>query len=92
MFIVMAVLVALSPCQPGRGGMGHSIRSRSTVAAFKRSHPCPTTHRSTGPCVGWIVDHRVALVCCGPDAPSNMQWQTVKDAKAKDRIEQQCSL
>jgi len=36
---------------------------------------------------GYIVDHIVPLACGGADAPSNMQWQTVADAKAKDKVE-----
>jgi hypothetical protein len=41
---------------------------------------------------GYIVDHIVPLACGGPAAPSNMQWQTVADAKAKDAVERRdCS-
>jgi hypothetical protein len=29
----------------------------------------------------------VPLACGGPDAPSNMQWQTTREAKAKDKWE-----
>lgn len=36
---------------------------------------------------GYVIDHIVPLACGGADAPSNMQWQTIADAKAKDRIE-----
>jgi hypothetical protein len=36
---------------------------------------------------GHIVDHRRALVCGGIDAVENMQWETVAEAKAKDRWE-----
>jgi hypothetical protein len=36
---------------------------------------------------GYVIDHRVPLACGGPDAPSNMQWQTVAAAKAKDKTE-----
>jgi hypothetical protein len=36
---------------------------------------------------GYIKDHIRALDCGGPDAVSNMQWQTVADAKAKDKWE-----
>ena len=36
---------------------------------------------------GYVIDHVIPLACGGPDAPSNMQWQTVADAKAKDRVE-----
>jgi len=41
----------------------------------------------TGPCPGYIIDHVIALKRGGPDTPANMQWQTVEDAKAKDRWE-----
>jgi hypothetical protein len=34
-----------------------------------------------------VVDHIVPLNRGGQDEPSNMQWQTVAETKAKDRIE-----
>jgi len=34
-----------------------------------------------------MVDHIQPLKRGGADDPSNMQWQTVEDAKAKDRWE-----
>lgn len=61
-------------------------RSRPALAEFKRAHPCPATG-SKGACKGYVVDHVVPLACGGVDAPTNMQWQTTADAKAKDRIE-----
>jgi hypothetical protein len=39
---------------------------------------------------GYVVDHIVPLECGGADAPSNMQWQTVQEAKIKDRTERNC--
>jgi hypothetical protein len=36
---------------------------------------------------GYVVDHIRPLACGGLDAPSNMQWQTVDAAKAKDGVE-----
>ena len=36
---------------------------------------------------GYVVDHIIPLKKGGCDCPSNMQWQTVKDAKAKDKWE-----
>jgi hypothetical protein len=33
------------------------------------------------------VDHITPLACGGADTPSNMQWQTIAAAKAKDRVE-----
>jgi len=67
-------------------------RSHAAVAAFKRQSPCPATGAPSGPCPGWIVDHITPLCAGGADAPHNMQWQTVPDAAAKDRLERaQCS-
>jgi hypothetical protein len=39
---------------------------------------------------GYVVDHIVPLECGGADTPANMQWQTVAEAKAKDRTERNC--
>ena len=36
---------------------------------------------------GYVIDHKVPLACGGADSPSNMQWQTVAEGKAKDKIE-----
>jgi hypothetical protein len=46
--------------------------------------------RESGHPHGWpghVVDHIVPLACGGADSPSNMQWQTTAEAKAKDRVE-----
>jgi hypothetical protein len=62
-------------------------RSHAARAEFERLHPCPSTRRPRGACPGWVVDHVIALKRGGPDEPRNMQWQTIKDAKSKDRWE-----
>lgn len=62
-------------------------RDHKAVAAFQRSNPCPSTGQRRGACPGWVVDHVIALECRGLDHPSNMQWQTVADGKAKDKWE-----
>jgi hypothetical protein len=62
-------------------------RCSSTVAEFKKMHPCPSTGAIRGACPGWVVDHIIALCVGGEDAVHNLQWQTVEDAKAKDRWE-----
>ena len=36
---------------------------------------------------GYVVDHIVPLKRGGCDCPSNMQWQTIQEAKAKDKRE-----
>lgn len=66
-------------------------RSAAAVAAFKREHPCPAASQDRGTCPGWVVDHIIQLCAGGVDHPSNMQWQTVAEAKAKDKREwQEC--
>lgn len=62
-------------------------RSRLVLVEFQRQNPCPSTGRARGPCPGFVKDHIKALACGGADAVSNIQWQTVADAKAKDRVE-----
>jgi hypothetical protein len=32
---------------------------------------------------GYVIGYAVPLECGGKDEPSNMQWQTVEEAKAK---------
>lgn len=36
---------------------------------------------------GHVVDHVTPLACGGADRPSNMQWQTIAEGKAKDKWE-----
>jgi hypothetical protein len=67
-------------------------RSQKAKVAFKRENPCPATGKRKGSCPGYIIDHVIPLACGGMDAPSNMQWQTTADAKAKDKWERRsCS-
>lgn len=37
--------------------------------------------------LGYVIDHIISLSRGGQDDPSNMQWQTKADAKAKDKWE-----
>jgi hypothetical protein len=66
-------------------------RSQSAKVEFKHEHPCPASGAHKGPCKGYVIDHVKPLACGGADAPSNMQWQTVADGRAKDKWERkQC--
>ena len=62
-------------------------RSQSAKVEFKHQHPCTATGSPKGRCKGYVIDHIVPIACHGVDAPGNMQWQTVADAKAKDKWE-----
>jgi hypothetical protein len=59
---------------------GKLVRSRSAVREFQRRTGYPHGRP------GYVVDHRQPLgdPCRGVDAPWNMQWQTIAEAKAKD--------
>jgi hypothetical protein len=72
----------------GSGSTRHETkRSEAAKASFERQSPCPATGKHSGSCPGYVVDHVRPLACGGADSPSNMQWQTVADAKAKDKTE-----
>lgn len=58
---------------------GRIQRSQSAKRDFERQTGFPHGRP------GYVVDHIVPLACGGADSPSNMQWQTIGDAKAKDR-------
>lgn len=70
-----------------RNSIGRIHRSSTTRTEFKKANPCPTTGSSSGACPGYVIDHVQPLKRGGPDRPSNMQWQTKEDAKAKDKWE-----
>src|SRR5690349_11865941 len=52
---------------------------------FRLANPCPSTGQASGACAGYVVDRITPLVCGGVDEPSNMQWLTTAEAKAKDK-------
>ena len=67
--------------------MGRIVRSSTARHRFQKSHPCPSTGKTTGACPGYVIDHVKPLKRGGSDDPSNMQWQTTAAAKAKDKVE-----
>jgi 5-methylcytosine-specific restriction endonuclease McrA len=70
-----------------RDWRGRYIRCSAARAAFEQDHPCPSTGQARGACPGYVVDHIIPLKRGGADLPANMQWQTIEEAKAKDRVE-----
>jgi hypothetical protein len=87
------VLAAVACCIPLMTSLSvasaNEHRSRAVAREFEREHPCPSTGLPTGACPGYRKDHIVPLACGGPDAVSNLQWQTIADARAKDKWERQ---
>ena len=70
-----------------RDSTGRIKRSTTARRYFRAEHPCPTTGLTAGPCPGFVIDHIQALKHGGADRPSNMQWETISAAKAKDSVE-----
>ena len=68
-------------------GTNATERDRHQRALFMKKHPCPGNGHTSGRCPGYIVDHIKPLCAGGADRPGNMQWQTVQEAKVKDRQE-----
>lgn len=98
----LLALISAAPVADARAPSSHSSATKSHVARdsqgrikrsleakheFKNTHPCPATGKSFGRCPGYVIDHVIALKRGGPDKPSNMQWQTIKAAKEKDKTE-----
>lgn len=64
-----------------RDSRGRIQRSAAARHSFARQTGYPNGRP------GYVIDHIVPLACGGADAPSNMQWQTAADGKAKDKTE-----
>jgi hypothetical protein len=67
-----------------RDANGKIARSAAAKDAFMKQTGYPKGRP------GYVVDHKIPLECGGADTPSNMQWQTVQEAKVKDRTERNC--
>ena len=76
----LLVLFCQAPLRPN--SLGQAVKCE-----FQLTHPCPANGRTSGAFPGYIKDHVKPLKCGGPDAITNMQWQTKANAKAKDKWE-----
>ena len=89
-FVILLFLVACGPKPDAtveRNPDGRIHRSETAKNKFKREHPCPANGHKSGACPGYVIDHVKPLACGGADDPSNMQWQTIEEGKAKDKWE-----
>lgn len=52
---------------------------------FRLDNPCPANGQTRGACKGYVIDRTIPLLCGGRDAPENLRWLTLAEAKAKAR-------
>jgi len=64
-----------------RDSSGAIARSSTARSEFLKASGYPNGRS------GYVVDHIIPLKRGGSDTPSNMQWQTIAEAKAKDKTE-----
>ncbi len=67
-----------------------SVNATASGNANRRAPLARRLEESGSSCPGYVIDHVKRLECGGADDPSNMQWQTVAEGKAKDRTERNC--
>ena len=64
-----------------------SGRPSTAEIYFRLGNPCPANGSTSGPCKGYVIDRVIPVACGGAEDPSNMQWQTIAQAREKDRWE-----
>jgi len=79
--IVTSTTTSVSASGVARDSHGKIKRSESAKHEFLRQTGYPHGRP------GYVVDHIIPLKRGGCDCPSNMQWQTIQEAKAKDKVE-----
>lgn len=80
--VALACIVA-----PAAATAAEPTRPSNAEILFRLAHPCPATGLAQGACKGYVVDRIIPIVCGGAEDPANMQWQTLAEAKEKDRWE-----
>ena len=87
-FALFSTAAPLRPAESQRKASGVQRDSRGRIARSSKAKA--EFRRSTGYAhgrPGYVIDHIVPLSRGGSDSPSNMQWQSKAEAKAKDHWE-----
>ena len=80
--LLMSILTS-TKAQAAEGSYCHSCyhRSQTVLRKFKAMTGHPKGRKS------YVIDHICPLACGGKDSIENLQWQTVKEGKSKDKWE-----
>jgi 5-methylcytosine-specific restriction endonuclease McrA len=81
---LLSALLLFAAAVPAESKPSRSAQQRAT---FIKNTTCPATGVTGKRCPGYVVDHVKPLCAGGSDHWSNMQWQTLAEAKKKDRQE-----
>jgi hypothetical protein len=81
------VIVLLAATATALATAADPKRSFKAEVLFRLAHPCPSTGETHGACTGYVIDRIIPLLCGGAEEPGNMQWQTLAEAREKDRWE-----
>lgn len=98
LLLVLLLPLLASAQAPARDDFGRIKRNPKVIRLFRATVPCPATGKTERRCAGYVVDHKIALACAKTederlalDTLPNLQWQTVTEAKEKDKVERrQC--
>lgn len=91
MLLVAFMVATLNACGGASGAAEvycqkcSESRSLSPRYQFRKLNACPSTGKTKGACPGYEVDHTQSLILGGKDEPSNMQWLSIADHRAKTR-------
>lgn len=77
-WLLAASLLTASVGAQERDRAGRIVRKQSARLAFMKQTGYPKGRP------GYVIDHIIPLCLGGLDQPSNMQWQTIAEAKQKD--------
>lgn len=81
--LTAALISALAISDADARGTCYACSHRSSSARYDFKAQTGYPHGRPG----YVIDHVKPLKRGGADAPWNMQWQTIREAKAKDRWE-----
>ena len=87
--LALSTLLVFGLAAPAHAEAASNAKQRRL---FMQTHPCPENGAIRGRCRGYVITHITPRCDGGADRWSNMQWQTVAEAKAQESADRKlCS-